>query len=91
MNVTETIQEALAAALKEWKPGADTPSLTALRRYALRSRLDGHRVGELKAALTIEEMFAERNRVGRALVKADYIELLVTRTLRAHVRKPVQG
>jgi hypothetical protein len=84
--ITETIEAALAAALAEWKP-AQGPTLTALRRYALRSRLSGHSLRELKDALTLEQMVAERNKLDRPLVKGDYVNLLTETTLQALTEK----
>lgn len=87
MNVTTTIQSALNAALREWTPGGQGPSLMALRRYALRSALSGHTLRELKDALTLQEMVAERDKRNRPLVKGDYVNLLAEKTIQAQAEK----
>lgn len=59
-------------------PGSD---LDNLRRYALITRLSGHTVPELRDALTLREIAAERGRLGRGLAKNDLVNLLTSRVL----------
>lgn len=54
---------------------------TSLRRYRLVRLLSAHTLRELKDALTLREMVAERGRLGRPLVKDDYVNVLVTKAL----------
>ena len=65
-------------------------SLTSLRRYALITKLSGHTLRELKDALTLPEMVAERGRLGRPLVKNDYVNILTSKALRS-LTEPVSN
>lgn len=66
-------------------------SLTKLRRYSLIERLSGHTLRELKDALTLPEMVAERGRLARPLVKNDYVLLLEAKAQRTFLHPTVKA
>ena len=80
VNLAQITRESDADAKQVSRQTPET-SLTSLRRYSLIVKLSGHTLRELKDALTLPEMVSERGRLGRPLVKDDYVQLLTSKAL----------